>query len=81
VGKESDVFVGLNNEGQEVILKFARLGRNSFRSIKRNRDYLVHRKSASWLYMSRLAALKEYAFMKALYDRGFPTPIPLDQNR
>eukprot|EP01034_Spumella_vulgaris_P025073 gene25073-31485_t len=31
--------------------------------------------------MSRLAALKEFAFMKALYAHGFPTPIPIDQNR
>ena len=31
--------------------------------------------------MSRLAAIKEYAFMKALHAHGFPTPIPFDQNR
>lgn len=31
--------------------------------------------------MSRLAAVKEYAFMKALYDAGFPVPRPVDQNR
>jgi RIO kinase 2 len=31
--------------------------------------------------MSRLASLKEYAFMKALYERGFPTPVPIDSNR
>jgi RIO kinase 2 len=31
--------------------------------------------------MSRLSALKEYAFMKALYDEGFPTPVPIDVNR
>ena len=31
--------------------------------------------------MSRLASLKEFAFMKALYDRGFPTPVPIDCNR
>ena len=31
--------------------------------------------------MSRLATIKEYAFMKALHDRGFPTPTPIDQNR
>lgn len=34
------------------------------------RDYLAHRKSASWLYMSKLGAMKEYAFMKALHDAG-----------
>jgi RIO kinase 2 len=36
---------------------------------------------ASWLYMSRIAATKEYAFMKALYARDFPVPVPIDQNR
>lgn len=41
-----------------------RLGRISFRAIKTKRDYLGKRKSASWLYMSRLAAQKEFAFMK-----------------
>lgn len=42
-----------------------RLGRISFRSVKEKRDYMGKRKSASWMYMSRLAAQKEYAFMKA----------------
>lgn len=41
-----------------------RLGRISFRAIKDKRDYLGKRKSASWMYMSRLAAQKEWAFMK-----------------
>lgn len=31
--------------------------------------------------MSRLAALREFAFMKALHQHGFPTPTPIDQNR
>ena len=35
----------------------------------------------SWLYLSRLAALKEYAFMKALGERGFPVPSAVDQSR
>lgn len=32
-------------------------------------------------YLSRLAALKEYAYMKALYDNGFPVPQPMDVSR
>ena len=40
------------------------LGRVSFRAIKEKRDYLGKRRSASWMYMSRLAAQKEWAFMK-----------------
>jgi len=31
--------------------------------------------------MSRIASLKEFAFMKALHAHGFPTPIPLEANR
>ena len=41
-----------------------RLGRISFRAIKSKRDYLGNKSSASWMYMSRLAAQKEFAFMK-----------------
>lgn len=32
-------------------------------------------------YLSRLAALKEYAYMKALYENGFPVPEPMDVSR
>ena len=47
-----------------VVVMVARLGRTSFRNIKKTRDYLRHRRSASWIYMSRIAAAKEFAFMK-----------------
>lgn len=55
------------------------------------------RKSASWMYMSRLAAEKEWAFMKVmmllrpllyhphpvqvLHEHGFPVPKPVDHAR
>ena len=67
--------------GIQYILKIHRLGRISFRSIKNNRDYLKHRSSASWMYMSRLSALKEFAFMKVLKENGFRVPEPLAQSR
>lgn len=51
------------------MFKYIRLGRVSFRAIKAKRDYLQKRKSASWIYMSRLAAMKEYAFMKVSFFR------------
>jgi RIO kinase 2 len=62
-------------------LKLHRLGRTSFRDVKSKRDYLGTRSSYSWLYLSRLAALKEFAFMKALGDHGFPVPNAIDNNR
>ncbi|RDA87421.1 hypothetical protein CP532_7003 [Ophiocordyceps camponoti-leonardi (nom. inval.)] len=81
VGKESDVIVVADDSGTQRILKIHRLGRISFRSVKSNRDYLRNRASGSWMYLSRLAATKEYAFMQALYDEGFPVPQPLAQSR
>jgi len=81
VGKESDIVVVADKTGKQNILKIHRLGRISFRSVKNNRDYLRHRSSGSWMYMSRLAAMKEYAFMKALGQNGFPVPEPISQNR
>jgi len=36
---------------------------------------------SSWLYLSRLASIKEFAFMKALHEHGFPTPLPIDSCR
>eukprot|EP00611_Tribonema_gayanum_P028930 TRINITY_DN7596_c0_g1_i1.p1 TRINITY_DN7596_c0_g1~~TRINITY_DN7596_c0_g1_i1.p1 ORF type:complete len:509 (-),score=201.86 TRINITY_DN7596_c0_g1_i1:43-1569(-) len=80
-GKESDIYIAQTSEGDQLILKMHRLGRTSFRAVKQKRDYLRGRSSANWLYLSRLSALKEYAFMKALHAHGFPTPLPVDQNR
>lgn len=81
VGKESDIYVCETPEGEMVVIKFARLGRTSFRTVKTNRDYLQGRSNQSWLYLSRIASLKEYAFMKALHEKGFPTPKPIDSSR
>ena len=83
-GKESDIILVQDENGNEVIMKLQRLGRCSFRSVARNRDYkgnMKERRGASWFYLSRLAAQKEFAFMKLLHDEGFPVPKPIDQNR
>ncbi|KAJ5973387.1 Serine/threonine-protein kinase rio2 [Penicillium waksmanii] len=81
VGKESDIVVVAHESGSQRILKIHRLGRISFRTVKTNRDYLRHRNTGSWMYMSRLAAMKEFAFMKALRENGFSVPEPIAQNR
>jgi len=81
VGKESDIYICADADGAELCLKLHRLGRTCFRAIKNKRDYHQHRHAASWLYLSRLAAMKEFAFMKALYDHGFPVPKPVDYSR
>ena len=68
-------------ETRLMALKLHRLGRTSFRAVKSKRDYLKNKKTTNWLYLSRLAAMKEYAFMKVLHDHGFPVPEPISVNR
>jgi RIO kinase 2 len=93
-GKESDVYLAVRPNGEQVVLKFHRLGRTSFRNVKKTRDYFVatHQKGRntgetkqnqgnSWLFLSRKSALKEFAFMKALYSVDYPTPVPIGHNR
>ncbi|CAG5099448.1 Similar to Riok2: Serine/threonine-protein kinase RIO2 (Mus musculus) [Cotesia congregata] len=81
VGKESNIYVVADKDDKPLCLKLHRLGRTCFRNIKGKRDYHQNRKSMSWLYLSRISATREFAYMKALQDRGFPVPKPIDFNR
>jgi RIO kinase 2 len=82
-GKESDVYLAVDLSGQQIVLKFHRLGRTSFRNVKKKRDYFGNaaQQAHSWLFLSKLSALKEFAFMKALYDVQYSTPVPIAHNR
>ncbi|XP_045775859.1 serine/threonine-protein kinase RIO2 isoform X2 [Maniola jurtina] len=81
VGKESNIYTVADEDKNPLCLKLHRLGRTCFRNIKDKRDYHAHRNRASWLYLSRISATKEFAYMKALYEREFPVPKPIDFNR
>ncbi|KAH8267234.1 hypothetical protein KR026_008597 [Drosophila bipectinata] len=81
IGKESNIYVVADEEGTPICLKLHRLGRTCFRNVKSKRDYHGRRHKASWLYLSRISATREFAYMSALYDRGFPVPKPIDFNR
>ncbi|XP_005184054.1 uncharacterized protein LOC101893533 [Musca domestica] len=81
IGKESNIYVVADEEGKPICLKLHRLGRTCFRNVKSKRDYHGRRHKASWLYLSRISATREFAYMTALYDRGFPVPKPIDFNR
>ena len=71
-----------DEEGNLLALKLHRLGRTSFRNVKQKRDYLRSlTASYNWLHLSKLSALKEYAFMRALGEHGFPVPRAIELNR
>lgn len=84
-GKESDVYLAASPTGKQIVLKFHRLGRTSFRNVKKKRDYFNTCKKLpetnSWLFLSKISAKKEYCFMKALWGVDYPTPQPLYYNR
>lgn len=81
VGKESDIYSVSDSEGKQKVLKIHRLGRTSFRTVKNNRDYLRNRNTSNWMYLSKLAANKEFEFMTVLYENGFNVPRPYDYSR
>jgi uncharacterized membrane protein YgcG len=66
----ADIYVVANEEGEQFALKLHRLGRTSFRKLKEKRDYHRHRRNTSWIYLSRLSAMKEYAYMKVSDGEG-----------
>lgn len=78
VGKESDIYSVINDNDEEMILKIHRLGRVCFSTVRTKREYTRSTGKISFMYLSRLAAIREFAYMKALYDEGFPTPIPYE---
>ncbi len=81
VGKEADIYDGITDEGVRVAIKFLRLGRTSFRETRRKRGYVAKRGHVTWHYQSRLAAEKEYKFMRSVFEAGVSVPEPLHQNR
>ncbi|HMF33412.1 MAG TPA: RIO1 family regulatory kinase/ATPase [Candidatus Lokiarchaeia archaeon] len=81
VGKESDVYQALDANDKEVAVKFHRLGRTSFRNIRKLRGYLGGRGHYSWLYASRLSAESEFAGLQRVAGLTPHTPKPFAQNR
>lgn len=81
VGKEADIFDALTDEGERVAVKFHRLGRTSFRETRKKRGYVARRGHITWHYQSRLAAEKEFKFMRIVYEARISVPEPLHQNR
>jgi RIO kinase 2 len=67
--------------GEPAVIKLHRHGRISFRSVRRTRGYVAERRHTSWLYISRLAATREYSGLQKLYPVGVSVPKPIAQNR
>ena len=80
-GKESDVYSCMDDDENIYALKIYRMGRTSFKNIKKYRDLIGKRAHISWLYVNRLAAKREYEALKDIYVLKLNTPKPIGYNR
>jgi len=80
-GKESDVYATQLIAGGRGVVKFHRLGRISFRNVRKYRLWLGERRHVSWLYESRISAHMEYVALVGTYKAGVPVPQPIAVNR
>jgi len=80
-GKESDVYGCMNDKKIIFALKIYRIGRTSFKNIKKLRSFHGERKHISWLYVNRLAAKKEFEALSTIYKLKLNTPEPIGFNR
>ncbi len=80
-GKESDVYSCMDDDENIYALKIYRIGRTSFKNIKKFRSILGERTHFSWLYVNRLAAKKEYRALEKIHKLNLSTPKPIGYNR
>ena len=82
VGKESDVYDALTPDGTQVAVKIHRLGRTSFRDVKRKRGYTTHYTyTPDWHKRSTIAAKREHKALKLLKPHDIAAPKPIARNR
>ncbi len=81
VGKDADVYVGVTPTGEEVAVKFNRIGG---RTASRKAGYHGHvfqdKRHTSWLYVSRLIAKREHEALTLLIPIA-RVPRPIAWNR
>ncbi|MHA2164597.1 MAG: RIO1 family regulatory kinase/ATPase domain-containing protein [Candidatus Hodarchaeales archaeon] len=80
-GKESNVHLGMNDDGKELIVKFHRLGKLDFRATRKSRSFVAEKRHLSPLYESRLSAEREYKALSHLHGASVSVPKPIAQNR
>lgn len=78
IGKEAEVYLAHDSLEQDKILKMFRLGRSSFKQIKRKRD--VNTGTNSWLLLNIETAKKEYDILTYLKDSSTSFPSPLNRS-
>jgi len=76
IGKESDVYEAIAISNEEYAIKFFRIGRTSFKQVRKKRT--VSRKTFihNWLLVNIEAAQKEYDILRELSNTSIGIPKP-----
>jgi len=75
IGKESDVFEAITSREQVRALKFFRIGRISFREVRRRRTFIGKEDIHHWLLINIDAAKKECNALNRLRHSGIRIPV------
>ena len=81
MGKESDVYEVLSDSGKEMVIKFYRIGRISFRSTRRSRGYTSPENQHQWLSVNIAAAERESIGLKKATEAGIDVPELIARDR
>lgn len=80
VGKEADLYLGLSPANEKIVVKFHRVGRTSFRQVKRLRVY-AEEAEVSWLIRSAISAEREFKALIECLKAKVRAPKPLGRSR
>ncbi len=75
IGKEAEIYLAHDSQEKDKILKMFRLGRSSFKQIKRKRD--ISTSTSNWLLLNIQTAKREYDILNYLRQSSTSFPIPL----
>ncbi len=81
VGKESEIYLGLDFNEKDVLIKSNVVGYTSFHHYRRKREFKGKSLVVAPLAMSIFNARKEASILNKLYDSDLPIPHLLGQNR
>jgi RIO kinase 2 len=81
MGKESDVYEVISDSGREMVIKFYRIGRISFRSTRRTRAYTSPQSQHQWLAINIAAAQRESIGLKKASEAGIDVPELVARDR
>jgi len=80
VGKEADLYLGLSPANEKIVVKFHRVGRTSFKQVKRFRVY-AEEAEVSWLLRSSISAEREFKALIECLKAQVNVPTPLGRSR